>query len=107
MSKQDQQTVEEAKQLEEEIAKLKEFKGTEFAAGIADREQKVQKLKNKLPVQEAQEARDAAATLSALAELEEKRVFEKNRIDAKIQKTIDRSVEVVAGGVKEEKAPTK
>ena len=39
-----------------------------------------------------------------LAELEEKRSIQKIQIDAKIQKAIDRRVEVVADGVKEKKA---
>ena len=68
------------------------------------RKKQVRIFKSKLPVQEAQEARGGAATWSTLAELEEKRVFEKNRIEAKIQQAIDRRVEVVAGGIKEKKA---
>ena len=106
LPKQDQETVEKVKQLEEEISTLKNFPGKDFVDFIANREKELQKLETKLPVQEAQEARDGSAMLSVLAELEEKRSIQKTHIEAKIQKAIDRRVEIVAGGSRRRKPST-
>ena len=61
LSKQDQQTVKEMKDLQDMIATMKDLQtksgsGTDFSSGIATRELELQKLKNNLPIQEAQQA---------------------------------------------------
>ena len=113
LSKQDQKVVEELKELQTEIAAMKDIRlrslmkdpsSIEFKAEIAEREAQVLKLKKTLPVQEAQQARDAAVSMNALAELETKRAQEREQIEAKIDKTLNRQVEVVANGGKEKKS---
>ena len=104
LPKQDQESVERVKQLEDEITTLKNLPGKDCVEHIATREKELRKLKVKPPVQEAQDARDGASMLSVRAELEEKRSLQKIQIEAKIQKAIDRQVEIFANGVKEKKA---
>ena len=76
LSKQDQETVVKMKELQEDIASLKDLRlkslvkdpsSTEFIDFIAGREAQIQKLKKTVPAQEAQQARDTAASMNALA----------------------------------------
>ena len=107
-SLQDQKTPEEIQECQDIISTLKDLQAksgssTEFTDSIKTRELELQKLKSKLPVQEAQQARGTACAMSAAADIETKRVREKERFDSLIQKTLDKQVETVANAAKRKK----
>ena len=106
LTKQDQETLNGVKMLEDQILALKNFPGDEFAEKIASREKDLQKLKAKLPVQEAQEVRDQCAMYSTLAEIEQTYHCQKQQIEAKIQKTIDQRLETVRNGTRRRRPST-
>ena len=96
--------MESVKMLEEQIEILKQFPDDEFADRITEKKKELQKLKAKLPVQEAQEVRDPCAMYSTLAELEQKYHSQKQQVEANIQETIDQREETVRNGHKGKKA---
>ena len=78
-----QAILDSVKQLEEQIEMLMKFPNDEMADKLAEKRKELQKQKNKLPVQEAQEIRGQVAMYSTLAELETKSQKEMILLDEK------------------------
>ena len=104
LTKQQQETVDSVKKLEDQFQLLKSFPDNEMADKITEKEKELHKLKVKLPVMEAQEDRNQSAMHSTLAEPEDKYQREKLAIEIKIENAIKQRGEAESNRAKEKKA---
>ena len=103
LTKQDQENIDKAKDLEEAISKLKGIGDPDLQQYIDKKEQELKALKNKLPDQGAQQLRDGSDMLRTLAEIKEKGGKEEAQLKERLDKIIQKRIQIVQDGEKRKK----